>query len=48
MEHPKEQFNKAIREEIKNLPNPNKTNNKIYKKMFQIFLVIVMRFFIKL
>ena len=48
MEHPKEQFNKAIREEIKNLPNPNKFNTKIYKKMFQIFLVILMTFFVKL
>ena len=48
MEHAKEQFNKAIREEIKNLPNPNKFNNKIYKKMFQIFLVILMTFFVKL
>ena len=37
-----------MKEEIKNSPNPNKTNNRIYKKIRKIFVLILRTFFIKL
>ena len=45
---PKRQFNKTMKKEIKNSTNPNKTENRIYKKICKIFILILMTFFTKL
>ena len=41
-EAPKEHFNKTMKKEIKNSPNPNKANRKTYKKIYKIICSIVM------